>query len=143
MRVRGGNVVDGLQIHLWTEKQVWTSGEVPELKANAFVVGKGKLGFVDPPLCISLECDGTRYHIPAAGALSTGGPPIRGAIYGLSVTLDADYYRDSEDRPLVLTPGRHTIRLIMLAQSLEGSTDNPNYVYSNPVEIVVRKNSSS
>ena len=136
-------MVDGLQLRLWREKQGWARSEGPVLKADALVLGKGNLGFMDPPLCVFLEYDGIMYHIPAAGALSTGGPPVRGSIYGLRVTLDSDYYRDSENRPLVLTPGKHTIRLIMLAQPLEGYTGTPKYVYSNPVEIVVGKDNTS
>lgn len=131
--------MDGLQVHLWTDKRVWSSSEVPEFKANALVLGEGELGFVDPPMGIFLEVDGTEYGIHAAGALSIGHAPIRGAMYGLGLKLKGDQYRDSNGQALVLTPGRHTIRLIVFAQATEGSNATPKSVSSNPVRIVLRE----
>jgi len=115
----------------------------PELKANALVLGKGELGFVDPPMGVFLEVDGTEYGIHAAGALSIGHAPIRGDMYGLGLKLKGDQYRDSNAQALVLTPGRHTIRLIVFAQATAGSNATPKSVYSNPVRIVVGEDSSS
>jgi beta-lactamase regulating signal transducer with metallopeptidase domain/protocatechuate 3,4-dioxygenase beta subunit len=137
----GGAVVDGLQIHLWTDKRVWLSSEAPELKANALVLGEGELGFVDPPMGVFLEVDGVEYGIQAAGALSIGHAPIRSAMYGLGLKLKGDQYRDSKGQALVLTPGRHTIRLIVFAQATAGSNATPKSVPSNPVNIVLREES--
>jgi len=139
----GGDAVDGLQIHLRTEKRMWGRDEVPEFKADALVVGEGELGFVDPPMGVSLEYDGAKYGIRAAGALSIGHPPIRRAMYGLGMNLNGDHYRNANGQPLVLTPGTHTIRLVIFAQAPEGSTGAPKYVYSNPVEIVVGEDHTS
>lgn len=133
----GGGIVDGLQVHLWTDKQVWPRGEVPKFTANVLVVGEGKLGFLDPPMGVTLEYDGTEYGVKAAGALSIPHPPLRTAIYGLEFNLNADHYRDSRNQSFVLTPGKLTIRLIMFAQAPEGSTAESKPVYSNPVEIVI------
>ena len=111
----GGDIVDGLQVQLWADKQVWHSGEVPELKANGVVLDEGELGFVDPPMGVFLEYDGVAYGIPAAGALSIGHAPIRGDMYGLGLKLNGAEYRNSNNQSFVLTPGKHTIRLILFA----------------------------
>ncbi len=72
-----------------------------------------------------------------------GHSPIRTAIYGLQASLNADHYCDAKNQSFVLTPGKHTIRLIIFAQAPEGSTATPKYVFSNPVEIVLAEGSVS
>ncbi|MBT5708883.1 MAG: hypothetical protein HOI66_21405 [Verrucomicrobia bacterium] len=133
----GGQVVDGLQVHLWTEKQDWVRAEIPVFKADALVVGPGRLGFLDPPMGVFLEYDGVEYGVVGAGALSMGGPPVRGSIYGLSGNLEGDRYEDSEGAPLILGPGEHTLRLVMLAYPVDRQTSDLTFVYSNEVGIAV------
>ena len=94
-------------------------------------------------MAVFLEYDGVEYGIHAAGALSMGHPPIRGAMYGLGMNLNGNHYRNSQKQSFILTPGKHTIRLIIFAQASEGSTATPKYVYSNPVEIVVGADNTS
>ena len=117
VRIRddGGTVVDGLQVCLSTKKRVWRHDEAPNIKTNVLVVGAGELGFLDPPMGVCLEFDGARYWHYAAGAMSIGHPPLRTSIYGMEGTLGGDGYRDSKGQPVVLTPGKHTIRTIFSA----------------------------
>jgi len=143
IRDNGGTVVDGLQVCLSTEKRVWCHNEDPEIKTDVLVVGEGELGFLDPPMGVFLEFDGTRYSHSAAGALSIPHPPLRTSIYGMEGTLEGDGFRDSKEQPFALTPGKHTIRMIFSALPPEGSTASPEEVYSNPVEIVISDGSTS
>ncbi|KAA3614257.1 MAG: hypothetical protein DWQ01_00720 [Planctomycetota bacterium] len=97
----------------------------------------GKLGFIDPPLGTLLEVDGVSYHIPAAGALSTGGPPVRGDIYGLSLILNPEAFQNQDGESFSLAPGKHRIRMAMFAQPVSNSQAEPQWVYSNLVEVVI------
>ncbi|NQV34600.1 MAG: hypothetical protein HQ515_18040 [Phycisphaeraceae bacterium] len=142
-RDNGGPVVDGLQVCLSAEKRVWRQDDGPEIKSDVLVVGEGELGFLDPPMGACLEFDGTKYWPVGAGAMSIPHPPLRTSIYGMAGTLRGDNYGDTKGQPFVLTPGKHTIRVIFSALPPEGSAATPRLVYSNPLEIVISEDRDS
>lgn len=130
---QGGEVVDGLQAVLKTEKEQWAAGEIPQFTADLHNVGAGALGIDDPPVGVVTEYDGVQYTVSNAGMMSAPGLFSRG-VHGIQGGLDRDLM-DSEKRPLTLTPGKHTVRVAFHVHAPQGVEGAPALVFSNPVTI--------
>jgi hypothetical protein len=101
------------------------------------VVGAGTLEQYDPPEGVALEYDGVQYTVRAAGMMSIPGR-YRTSIYGLDCSLGSDSELvDSKNQALTLTPGRHTIRLVIRAWPPRGTEGKSALVFSNPVTIEI------
>jgi hypothetical protein len=133
---RGGEVVDGLQVVLRTEKERWAPGEKPEMIADFLVVGEGATWMEDLPLGVRIEYDGVQYAARAAGKPSAPALFGRGSLYDFRGLLDSELV-DSKDQALTLTPGRHTIRLAIPTVLVKGPESTRELVFSNPVSIVI------
>jgi hypothetical protein len=144
--VEWGEEVEGVQLRLRAEKPTWSADETVILKADIRNLGDRVFFFV-PDASASfpdLEYDGERYWRPTAYR----GPLVlfsKGeSHYDILIPLEKGYYtRLPDPTPLVVSPGKHTLRVGCIMhpnpQDPVGNRARAAFVraVSNPVEIEV------
>jgi hypothetical protein len=145
-----GKAVEGVQCRLRPVKTTWKAGEAPKLLAD--VRNRGERVFLvyrAQEMC-ELQVDGRWYRW--AGDISVKSSPFSpGREYtGIPITLAGSWARSgtAKSPPLALEPGRHTVRVAVIARP-QGEAiarlddgraimDEPVRAVSNPVAVVVQ-----
>ncbi len=133
-----GEPVEGVQIQLRADKQVWKVGETPILKADVHNTGKRDLYL---PYCYfqaEVEVDGRSYRWtgpsnilrPDHGPYARQREDIEIYLHLHSWTAVGDFRQQ-----LGLKPGRYVIRVAFYAKPDDGQ---PIRAVSNPVEIEIQ-----
>ncbi len=139
-----GEAVEGVQCRLEPEKARWAAGEVPKLTAYVRDSGKSGLWLENPPeVGARLQVDGQWYRW--GGEVSWTGPAhsLCGQLGPFALTLSRDWLRMSDESPLRLSPGKHSVRFAYEAH--RRATGDPNtdlkdppvLLFSNPVAIEI------
>lgn len=131
---QGGEIVDGYQVVLKSEKQVWEAREKPEFTANLLEVGPGTLQHSDPPRGVLVEYDGERYR--PTNQFMAALPDARGAIYGLEGSFENLEHVSTKD-PLVPASGKHQVRVGFQLRPPDAEGKNTE-VWSRPLAIEIR-----
>ncbi|GAF71756.1 unnamed protein product, partial [marine sediment metagenome] len=131
-----GQRVEGVQVRLRADKIKWKAREVPMFKAEVRNQGRRELSVIRGQVAAELEVDGQWYVQKEVSARSSRFPP--GQQYkDIRFVLEKRWWRKKGDRPLQLTPGKHSVRVAFTAQPKEKDAGKPVRVISNPVEIEI------
>jgi len=130
-----GGPVEGVQVHLRADKEVWRAGEIPTFKAEIRNQGSRELSVIRAQVGCKLQFDGKWYEHHEIGAKSS--PLGPGRHYTDILISLYDRWRDPKtDAPLDLRPGKHNIRIKFILRPTDGG--HRVIPMSNPVEIEIR-----
>ncbi len=148
---------EGVQLRLSAPKLTWQAGEVPTLRWSATNSGTRQyLEVADGERLAQLEVDGVWYQWPPGlrGAALPELPPGKtiqdqhvtlGPVWSRAKKEDLEWRRDGiievdpaeRDAPLLLKPGKHTIRLAVIVTPSRVDTGDGFRCVSLPMELVV------
>jgi hypothetical protein len=131
-----GEAVEGVQARLVADKTSWKSGEVPTLQAEVRNEGERDLIVWQSQRFCELQVDGHWYGQWFIEGKSSWLPHGR-QYTGIIVTLGAEWPAKADAKPLSLTPGKHTVRIAVLAEPNGRDTGKPVRAESNAVEIEI------
>jgi type II secretion system protein G len=145
-----GESVDGVQVRLRVEKNPWRAGEWPSFMADVRNQGSNRYGLWAQGIYdLGLQVDGTWYgadeHTDVPISSATLSPHEGRNDQPVPLWRSGDtqsFWVDDSGKPLVLLPGRHTIRLSAAASKLDSAkadsaAGTPINAISNPVEIEI------
>jgi len=130
-----GPAVEGVQVRLRAGQSKWIQGIVPRLAADVRNAGKRDLWVARAQQLCELEVDG-RWYRWAGGMDVKGSGFLPGRQYDdIPVSLVSDWASDG--KPLILGPGKHSIRVAFIASPSRDDAGGPVRAVSNPVEIEI------
>ena len=134
MREGWGEVVEGVQVRLRADKEVWNAGEIPTFKAEIHSEGKAAvLGTAMRRSPCDLEVDGQWYRwiFPSMASIYRPLDEFRRG----RIVLDGSWRIVNRGEQLVVTPGTHKVRVAFSVRVEDGR--KRIRVVSNVVEIKV------
>ena len=134
-----GESVDGVQVRLRPDKVQWKAGETPSLRAEVRNDGKTTFFLAKLQELCEVEVDGTWYRWGGLIDVQSGAFQPGQHWQDIPFTLVKAWARlkDKKHQPIQLTPGKHTIRVALIADPIDPNTGKPIRVISNPVEIEI------
>ena len=135
-----GEAVEGVQVRLRADKEVWKAGEVPTFKADLKNLGQRDLSVALAQELCDVQFDGNWY-------IWVGEVDVKSSVFGpgreyndIPISLD-EHWQSMEIAgirlPLDLEPGRRTVRVAFICQPAGSDTGKDVRAVSNPVEIKI------
>ncbi len=132
-----GAAVEGVEVRLAAGKVQWKAGETPVLAAEIRNQGKRNLYVIRTSRgSAEMELDGQWYH-GTVTQLTSPSDFVPGTRYeDIEFRLDEFWESRPARAPLKITPGKHSVRVAMTAESFKVG-EPPVRAVSNPVEIEI------
>jgi len=139
-----GEAVDGVQVRLRAEKPTWGMGETPKFRADVRSQGDQDLLLATVEgLGCELHFDGVKYRHPT-DLTGVAYHNIKAWEHGFRFALHKQWTTIEGNKPLTLTPGKHTVRFAWAGchyTTVDGGMvpdeTRPVLLVSNPVEIEI------
>ncbi len=137
-----GGAVDGVQVRLRAEKLVCKDGEVIQLLLDLQNAGKDDIMIAAIAQQCEVECDGQWFEWTGATYAEVLAFPLRPdtkKLNAMQILIPKSWTSKAGDKPLKLTPGKHTIRVNFkpMVGRIYKSDPEPSPAISNSLDIEI------
>jgi len=126
---------EGVQCRLRPDKTEWQLGETPMFKADVRNHGVRHLFVCQAQQLCELQFDGQLYYWAGEIALPSSAFEPGRRYNDIRIALEKSWHSRKGWKPLTLTAGKHTIRVVFVARPIGRNAGPPVRAASNAVEI--------